>query len=434
MKRAFIIPMLAIALLSCKREDSTLQADAFYMPAEFEPHAAVWLGWEEEDTTVYPVVFDIVRGLTGRVPIKFAVDNDSLKAVAKSKLHAAGIDTASILFHTVAGDRYWIRDHGATFLVNKNGEMASADFGWNHYGYFSWQKLREPNKADTLDLWERYVRKGKTSKVDSLMGVLTGAKHIKSPLTIEGGSLESNGKGVLIQCEAITLQRNPGWTKDEIEAEYKRVMNIEKIIWLKQGLADDEHIWHLHKGKYLTFGTGGHTDEFVRFADPNTILLAWIDEQEKDSHPLNQITYERMAENLKILEASTDQNGEPFRIIKVPLPNPIERLAVVGANPSPSDPWKLTPMDFLPDDRPSVGDTLTRVSASSYLNFLVSNGVIINASYVQHGTPGKKEEMVKAILKEVFPDREQVWIDALPINWLGGGIHCSTQQEPKRKK
>jgi len=433
MKHAIKILPLAIALIACNKEHSSLPADAFHMPAEFEPHEAVWLGWEEQDTTIYPVVFDIIRGLTGKVPIKVAVDNDSLKAVAQSRLHIANIDTSAILFYTVPGDRYWIRDHGAAFLVNEDGEIAAVDFNWSLYGYFAWRKLREPEKADTLDQWEKQVFKGKTSKVDSLMGALTGAKHIKSKLIIEGGSIETNGKGVLIQCEAVTLQRNPDWTKEEIEAEYKRVMNINKVIWLKKGLADDEHIWHLHNGKYVTMGTGGHTDEFVRFANANTILLAWIDEEEKDSHPLNKITYERMKKNLEILEASTDQNGQPFRIIKVPLPNPIEHPIVVMEKASPVDLWKLAPTAFLPEDRPSPGDTLIRVSASSYLNFLVSNGVIINATYVQHGTPTSKEEKVKAILKEAFPDREQVWINALPLNWNGGGIHCSTQQQPKKK-
>ena len=428
-----IILFSALIILSCGNKYSR-KADEFYMPGEFEPHSAVWLGWEKEDTTVYPVAINIIRGLADKVAVKLAVDNDSLKAVAQSRIHKAGIDTTAIQFYTVPGDRYWIRDHGATFLVNENGEKAVADFEWSLYGYFAWRKLREPEKIDTLNHWEELTHKGKTSSVDSLMGSLTGAKHIKSKLTIEGGSIETNGKGVLIQCEAVTLQRNPGWTREEVENEYKRVMNVQKIIWLKQGLADDEHIWHLHNGKYVTMGTGGHTDEFVRFADAHTILLAWIDENEKDLHPLNKITYERMVENFKILEASTDQDGKPFHIIKVPLPNPIERPIVVIEKADDSNIWELDPSSFLPGERPVAGDTLLRVSASSYLNFLVSNGVIINATYVQQGTSLEKENKVKAIMKAVFPDREQIWIDALPVNWNGGGIHCSTQQEPKTVK
>ena len=423
-----ILTVMFIVCTGCRKKSDPL---VFYMPGEFEPHEAIWLGWEESDTTIHEAVFSIIRGLNGKVPVKIAVDNDSLKAVAQSKLRDAGIDTSAIQFYTVPGDRYWIRDHGAAFLVNEKGELAVADFDWNLYGYYSWWKLREPELTDTIDYLEKQTSKGKTSKVDSLMGVITDARHIKSTLIMEGGSIESNGKGVLIQNAAVTLQRNPGWTKEEIEAEYKRVMNVNKVIWMKQGLADDEHIWHLHEGKYVTMGTGGHTDEFVRFADANTILLAWIDEDEKDSHPLNRVTYERMAENLKILEAATDQDGKPFRIIKVPLPTPVEWPAVVVAERQDNEFWKLTPKSFLAHERPAVGDTLIRVAATSYLNFLVSNGVVLNATYVQHGTPTEREEKVKAIFNEVFPDRAQVWIDALPVNRNGGGIHCSTQQEPK---
>lgn len=427
-----VITLFTVSIIhSCSTDKDP---SAFYMPGEFEPHEAIWLGWEDYDTAVHKVVFNIVKGLTGKVPIKVAVDSDSLKAVAKSLLANAGIDTMVIQFYTIPGDRYWIRDHGAAFLVNQHGELAAVDFGWNFYGLFAWQKLREPERVDSIALWEKEAMNGKTSKVDSLMAIITQAKHIKSKLIIEGGAIESNGKGVLIQNEQVTLQRNPGWTKEEIEAEYKRVMNVKKVIWMKKGLADDEHIWHLHEGKYVTLGTGGHTDEFVRFADANTILLAWVDEAEKDSHPLNRVTYERLTENLKILEAATDQDGNPFRIIKVPLPDIIEWPAVVIEKAKPGEYWQLTPRKFLQVERPAPGDTLIRVAAASYLNFLVTNGVVLNASYIQHGTPTEREEKVKAILKEVFPDREQVWIDALPLNRSGGGIHCSTQQEPRRRK
>jgi agmatine deiminase len=431
MNKIVIIFFLGLSLISCKEKS---HLEAFYMPGEFEPHEAIWFGWHEADTTVHETIFNIIRGLSGKVKIKMAVDGDSLKAVAKTKLFNAGIDTTAIQFYAVLGDRYWIRDHGAAFLVNKKGELAVADFDWNHYGYFAWWKLREPELADTIDHQEKQSLKGSTSKVDSMMGVLTRATHIKSKLIMEGGSIESNGKGVLIQNEAVTLQRNPGWTKEEIEAEYKRVMNVKKVIWMKQGLADDEHMWHLHESKYVTLGTGGHTDEFVRFANANTILLAWIEEEENDLHPLNRITYERMQENLKILEDATDQDGKPFRIIKVPLPGLIEWPAVVVEKKQAHEFWKLTSKFFLPHERPAAGDTLIRVAASSYLNFLVSNGVLINATYIQHGTPTAHEEKVKAIFAEVFPDREQIWIDALPVNRNGGGIHCSTQQEPKLKE
>ncbi len=264
------------------------------------------------------------------------------------------------------------------------------------------------------------------SKLDQKMAFITGAEVIESKIVIEGGSLETNGKGVLLQCEQVTLQRNPGWTKKQIEDEYRRVLNIKKVIWLKRGTADDGRKFLPYKN-YIFTGVGGHVDEFVRFADANTILLAWIDEEDKDKNPLNHITYERMRENLKILEKATDQNGEPFNIIKVPLPS------IVELPPEEQNGETINNDEFgnvLPKTENSYSKKTVRVATVSYLNFLLTNGMVINASYVNHGTSIEYEERVKAIFKKVFPDREQVWIDVFPLNRNGGGIHCMTQQEP----
>jgi agmatine deiminase len=81
--------------------------------------------------------------------------------------------------------------------------------------------------------------------------------------------------------------------KFEIEDEFKRVLGVTNVVWLHQGLAEDPHIWQTIFGKFVGIGTGGHTDEYVKFADANTILLAWVSEEEKDKHPLNKINYER---------------------------------------------------------------------------------------------------------------------------------------------
>jgi agmatine deiminase len=138
-----------------------------------------------------------------------------------------------------------------------------------------------------------------------------------------------------------------------------------------------------------------------------------------------------MGENLKILEKATDQDGKPFRIIKVPLPSIIE------INEAESNGGTISDSElsiFLPKKEYSINKRLIKVATVSYLNFLLTNGMVINASYVNHGTSIQHEERVKAIFKEVFPDREQVWIDVLPINRNGGGIHCITQPEPLNRQ
>ena len=208
---------------------------------------------------------------------------------------------------------------------------------------------------------------------------------------------------------------------------------MTNIIWLKEGLIDDAHIRQIHFKKYATLGTGGHTDEFVRFADASTILLAWVEESEIDKHPFNKINFDRMSENLRILEQAIDQDGNPFKIIKVPLPDPIERKILVKAKLDSTDWINVTPRFYITRDAPVVGDTLINVAASSYMNYLVSNDVIILPTYTKQGSSPEKEKQVSDIMKSVFPNHKQIWVECMPLNWDGGGIHCSTQQQPKRK-
>ena len=434
-KSILVLLTLAIVLFSCKPEPKTDPA-AFYMPGEFEPHEAVWFGtWymSEWASDYKRVRTDVMKAIHGHVAIKMAAPSDSILAIAKIQLDSLGVDTSKFEFHVMPGEAHWIRDHGAAFVINRQGELGAVDFEWNGYGSLDWKVLRDSTLIDSLDVQKEKVRAGKRAKVDSLMAVATGAEWIKGNLTIEGGSIEVNGKGVLIQCEAVTLQRNPDWTKDALEAEYKRTLGIQKVIWLPEGLAEDGHIGHFNLGKYIGMGTGGHTDEFVRFADARTVLLAWVDESEINGHPYNKLNYERMMKNYEILKKATDQDGKPFRIIKVPLPYYQERPVVVSD--SLYDDNHIRVKDFSYADRHlvKVGDTLTHVAASSYMNFLVTNGVVVTASYAKDEASVKREKQVEKIFKQAFPGRKIVFIDAMNLNWGGGGIHCSTQQEPKRK-
>jgi agmatine deiminase len=417
-------------LVACsERKDPSV----FYMPAEWEEHEAVWLGWEDNVLVYREPIVELIKTLSPFVPLKIAAADDSLRQVAQLFLHERAIDTTRIQFYTMRGERYWIRDHGATFLVNEKGELGVADFDWNHYGYPGWLR-RSFDNEDSVKANSPSPTRG-TGAVDSLMAVAEGAQIFKTKVIHEGGATEVNGKGTLILCEATVFQRNPDWSKEDLEKEFKRVLGVSKIIWLKKGLADDPHITERITGDYFGVGTGGHTDEFVRFINPNTVLLAWVDESEKDTHPITAINYERMNENLKILEQSTDQDGKPLTVIKFPLPDPIYKSIVIGKKVDYTDTtYTVSPDWFLKSETPLVGDTLLRVAASSYLNYLVTNGVVVMPTYVHMGSSKEKELQAQRILQEAFPGRKVFAIPFMPQNWYGGGIHCSTQQQPNRKK
>lgn len=411
---------------------SQSKGNNFRMPAEFEQHQAIWLSWESEDTTIQNTIRDIIKGLSGKVPVKIAVPTSQIQKSARETLFKMGIDVSFIQFHILPGARLWIRDNGAQFLVNDDKDMAVVDFNWSNYGYYDWLLNIRPELALYFMAMKMSVEENQYSYADKEMASIVRARRIKSELAMEGGSLETNGKGVLLQSEQVTLQRNPDWTKEEIEEEYLRIMNIKKVIWLKNGTADDSRSFIPNNG-YVSLGTGGHTDEFVRFADAQTILLAWINEEDINKHPLNRINHQRMLENYNILKNATDQDGKPFRIIKVPLPNVIEWTAEIVEKAGSMEFDKLEAHRLAPDDGRTIGDNITRVASVSYLNFMVSNGVLINASYTNHGTSAEHEAKVRTLFKEAFPNLEQVWIDALPLNRMGGGIHCITLQEPFHK-
>ena len=435
MRLPFLFLVAVAAMASCTVQDN----DRFYMPAEWEPHDAIWFGWEDDRLEYRPCVVNMIKTLKPHVKIKVAASGDSLLRIAKKYLQQEGIDSLELQFYDMKGDRYWIRDHGAAFLVNGNGELGVADFGWNTYGYPGWLEIKYNNNKDSvtkyLKLREPFMKR--TGMVDSLMAVAENAIILKTDIKHEGGAIEVNGKGTLILCEATVLQRNPGLSKEQIELEFKRVLGVTKIIWMKKGLADDPlHFFRTISGNYVGGGTGGHTDEFVRFSNPTTILLAWVDESEKDLNPVNKINYERMSENLKILEAAKDQDGNSFKIVKVPLPDLITRTVVAKENSDPDadkpSPY-LKPSYFPVTEAPAEGDSLIRVPAASYMNYLVTNGIVLLPTYTNAGSSAEKENEIRRIFTEQFPGREIVFIDAMPLNWSGGGIHCSTQQQPRKK-
>lgn len=406
------------------------------MPAEWEKQDAVWLGWEADSTLgFYPVVAEMIKTLTPTVTVKIAFDSDSLMKTAKNYLKRQQIDTSNIRFYVIPGDRYWIRDNGAAFLINSKGELGVADFDWNHYGFPQFLKEKYNNNQDSVNKYlnKRLPSMNKSGAVDSLMAVVEGAKNFKTNIVTEGGNLEVNGKGTLIVCESAMKNRNPELTKEFMESELKNVLGVSKVIWIKQGLAEDPNGFYRRiTGNYVGGGVQ-HSDEFVRFSNANTILLAWVDEAEKDLNPINKMNYKRLNESFETLKNATDQDGKPFNIVKVPLPDLITKKIVAIQDYTSKASYDIPANRFYISEAPKVGDTLLRVPASSYLNYLVTNGLVLISSYTAEGSSKEKEERVRKIFETQFPKRKIVFINAMPQNWDGGGIHCSTQQQPSKK-
>lgn len=385
------------------------------MPAEWENHEAVWMGWfgrERRDT----VSAQIIAAIVGEVKINLLYRNDSLRKRGNQVLLRYGVDTTRINWLLTDNYFYWTRDPGPIFVSNPDGQLKVVDFAWNNYGEAYIYKNYQLGKRDTIE-----------SLTDVFAAEHLGIPVVKSSIVGEGGALEVNGDGVLMSIEETALQRNPGKSLAEIETEYMRVLGCTKMIWLKRSTVHDRLFEKQTIDNIFTGGANGHIDEIARFAAPNIILLASIDSTEKDSNPVSRIDFDILNESYSILSKATDVNGNGFRIIRLPSPNLnfFTTKVVVDSAFRKDVNWDMS--DF------NEGDTIRITSAVSYLNFFVTNNVVLIPKYWKPGMPmteKKKDDDVKNIYTQIFKDRKVVQIYTIAINRGGGGIHCATQQQP----
>lgn len=167
-------------------------------------------------------------------------------------------------------------------------------------------------------------------------------------------------------------------------------------------------------------------DNVARFSDAKTILLAEVTAAEAKRGPIYAESRRRLEENYNILRATKDQDGQPFRIIRVPCPDLMLDTMTAG------DPvYDFMRMLKFRDGR-SV-PKVARVSlAGSYLNFFVSNGTVVCSKFGDsYASNVKKDGQVAQILTKAFPGRKVVMIDTTAVNLGGGGIHCITQPMPR---
>jgi agmatine deiminase len=416
---SFIIALLIISCASPKKNSDLVVIN---QPAEFETQEAIWLIWpatnHKESESVEKVTLSIIEALIDDIDIVVTCKNKELLNKASETLKNRFGEQKRLKLLEIPSFEIWTRDMGPIFVETNQKTFAIADFNFNSWGY-----------ADTLDV---------DTKTEEMYDVRV-AKHFKLPvisssMISEGGNREVNGKGTLITSEAVEKGRNPNMSKLQMEAEYKRLLGTKKVIWLKQGLVEDDHtflgpITTADGTKaYTVVTTNGHVDEFVRFVNDSTILLAQIDSKELDD-PIAFENNKRIEENYEILSKATDQNGQPFTIIRMPLPGTIYNTM----NPGDYVYEYIKTLDYENGIKFPDGESVKVMVALSYLNFIITNKVIIGQSCWREGMPlelKSKDEKAAQILQSVFPNRKVIMIDALAVNLGGGGIHCISMQQP----
>ncbi len=405
-------------------------AAGFRAVGEFEPMRAVWLGYDAGHAAL---TAQLAAALQSHVELRMLLADAAQLGAARCLLSGAGVDANRVRFDVEPQAIYFMRD-AAVFTRGPASQLGLLDFRWSHYGLAAWCARRWGADAARAAACAAAADEANREELDRRMARLAGARLYGSSLFMEGGGVEFNGAGVALVSETLAQQRNPGVPRAQLQAAFESLPGVRKLIWLADGLASDPHLRGTITGNYVAWGTGGHTDEFVRFADARTVLLAWPDDADVAAHPVARLNRQRMQRNFDILAAATDagpNGGQPFRIIKLPVPRSVERRIFLSAAADERFSAEWTADFFPPGERRREGQPVVQLASSSYLNFVVANGVVVVPGYEAHGTPRAVEQRLRTLMQQAFPGRQIVFVNALGANWVGGGPHCATLNEPR---
>lgn len=412
-----------------------MSENTFRMAGEFEELETVIVGWPrliEPVKGVFPegTVHEIVRNLIGHV--KNVVINcgwPGSAARCKEMLTEGGISLDDVTITEIPDKMHWTRDYGPDIIGNDKGEKKCVHFRFDMYG------MGEEDSAMSI----------MCKKFAPHMAIELGCYDmVGSTLISEGGDKEFNGAGVMMAVEDTEVRkRNSDKTKEEVEEEFKRIFNLKKIIWLPYSTWEDEEstigVLDYVDGKpvYRAGSANGHCDEFARFVDKNTVLLLEISEEEANSLESARITKERCDMAYEVLKNSTDAEGNPIKILRIPAPIP-EYVVTTPAdwqNRTWGKRFSDNGDNLLDDGTPSPEGEIILQPAQSYVNYLVCNDIVIAQCYWQPGKSEairKRDEEAMSVLAKAYPSRKIVPVYAMSLNLSGGGgIHCLTKNIAK---
>ncbi len=324
------------------------------MPAEWEPHEATWLAWPHEESD-WPGKFEPIPWVYGEIVARLAKvervrilvkDPEPVREVLRM-VHA---DLNAVDLYTYHTDRSWTRDFCPIFVKSAN-EVAVTDWIFNG--------------------WAKYENSQRDNAVPAFVASQLGMRSLVPNMVLEGGSIDVNGKGKLLTTEECLLSeiqcRNPGWSREQIEAKFREFLGIHEVIWLRDGIAGDD--------------THGHVDDLARFVSEDTVVT--VLEQDKSDY-----NYAPTHENLALLK----QRGD-LRVVTLPMPSPVY-----------FDGQRLP---------------------ASYANFYIANKLVLVPTFQD-----KNDRIALNTLAELFPDREVIGIACTDLVLGLGTLHCMTQQQP----
>lgn len=344
----------------------------YTLPAEWEMHEATWIGWPHNRsdwpgkfTPIIWVYCEIVKKISEREKVRIIIESNAHKQKAIKALRDSDTDLTNVEFHILKTDRGWTRDSGPIFVKSQNtGEVALVHFKFN--------------------AWAKYNNYKRDAKLPNYISKTTGLKIVKavhndSHVVLEGGAIDSNGKGTLITTEECLLDsnvqvRNQGFTKKDYEIVFHDYLGVRNVIWLGKGIVGDD--------------THGHVDDLCRFVNENSVVLV----QEQNSKDEN---YKILKENKERLESVKLDSISKLEIIDLPMPSPV-----------------IFRGQRLP---------------ASYANFYICNSHVLVPTFND-----VNDKIALGILSELFSNRKVVGIHSVDLVWGLGTLHCLTHEQPSK--
>lgn len=355
----------------------------YILPSEWHRQACVQLTWPHEETDWLPYLDDITetfvqiaKAVACYEPLIIAAKNPkSVLEQLEDSLDNNEIKGVSII--KCDNNDTWARDHAFITLVPVKESSAESLVSSDE----DEQKLATCRLLDfRFNGWGEKFAADKDNLINRTLfekGILHGERVDYDDFVLEGGSIESDGRGTILTTSMCLMapHRNQPMTREQIEQTLKERLCARKIIWLDHGqlIGDD---------------TDGHIDTIVRMCPNNTLLYVGCDDENDPQYA----DFKALEQQLKDI---TDADGNTYRLLKLPMP------------------------DAIYDD----GDRLP----ATYANFLILNGAVIVPTYNQEAKDARALEVVA----EAFPGYDIIAIDSRTIVRQHGSIHCLTMQYPK---
>lgn len=345
----------------------------YTMPEESEMHEGTWLQWPHHyqygivyRNSLDPTWVSMTKELVSSENVHIIAYNETEKNRIISLLISNGVSLTNVDFKIYKTDDTWVRDNGPIYVRDKNGNLVIEDWGFNGWG----------NKTD--DLSGLLIQSDKCNKIPSKIASDQGRVVIdlNSEMINEGGSVEIDGNGTLMACKSSILNdnRNPGMTRTQAEAIFKKYLGVTNFIWLE--------------GQVGLEITDQHIDGFARFGNSNTIVTM------EQSDLLN---YDVQQSDINKLYTATNKDGNAYNFLKLP----------------------LTQNNVITTNGTNLG------YKGSYVNYYIANTKVLVPNYND-----PNDAVANALIQTLYPSRTVVGIDVRNLYQNGGMIHCVTQQQP----